>query len=152
MTVGDGKHGASVTIEPVGVAREAIRVDGPRVDFALQTAPDALVGLDVRVDPAGAPVAWKLALDDAPWPEHATFTGPFGLPAVAARYGIGSDEARAEAFSTTLPVVDPSRDLGVFVTRDRPGDATAAIPTSGGAGAVEMQRMLQQWGYAHGSH
>ena len=60
MTVGDGKHGASVTIEPVGVAREAIRVDGPRVDFALQTAPDALVGLDVRVDPAGAPVAWKL--------------------------------------------------------------------------------------------
>jgi arylsulfatase A-like enzyme len=152
MTVGDGKHGASVTIEPVGVAREAIRVDGPRVDFALQTAPDALVGLDVRVDPAGAPVAWKLALDDAPWPEHATFTGPFGLPAVAARDGIGSDEARAEAFSTTLPVVDPSRDLGVFVTRDRPGDATAAIPTSGGAGAVEMQRMLQQWGYAHGSH
>ena len=49
-------------------------------------------------------------------------------------------------------MIDPSRDLGVFVTRDRPGDAAAAIPTSGGAGAVEMQRMLQQWGYAHGSH
>jgi hypothetical protein len=51
-----------------------------------------------------------------------------------------------------LPVIDPARDLGVFVTRDKPGDAAAGMPTGGGAGAVEMQQMLQQWGYAHGSH
>ena len=49
-------------------------------------------------------------------------------------------------------VIDASRDLGVFVTRDKPGDAAAGGPTGGGEGAVEMQRMLQQWGYAHGSH
>lgn len=152
MTVGDGKHGASVTVEPVGVAREAIRVDGPKIDFALQTALEAVVGFDLRVDPPGAPIAWKLFLDDAPWPAHATFTGPFGLPAVTARDGIASDEARAETFAATLPLVDPARDLGLFLTRDRPGEGGGALPTSGGAGAVEMQKMLQQWGYAHGSH
>jgi len=151
MTVGDGKHGAAVTIEPVGMARDAIRVDGPKVDFALQTAPDALVGFDLRVDPPGAPVVWRLFLDDAPWPARATFTGPFGLPAVAARDGIASDEARAETFAAALPLVDPARDLGVFFTRDRAGE-DVALPTSGGAGAAEMQRMLQQWGYARGSH
>jgi hypothetical protein len=148
LTVGDGKHGASVFVEAVGAPREALRVDGPRVDFALNTAAEGLVGFDLRVDPPGAPVAWKLFLDDAPWPDQATFAGPSGLPAVACRTGIASDEARAEVYSAALPIVDPSRDLGVFVTRDRPGEA----PAGGDEGAVEMQRMLQQWGYAHGSH
>jgi len=152
LTVGDGKHGASAFVEGVGVPREAIRVDGPRVDFALDTAEAALVGFDIRVDPAGAPMAWQLSLDDAPWPEGATFTGPFGLPAVAAREGIASDEARAEVYSPVLPFIDPSRDLGVFITRDKPGDVASGTPAGGGEGAVEMQRMLQQWGYAHGSH
>jgi hypothetical protein len=152
LTVGDGKHGASAFVEGVGVPREAIRVDGPRVDFALDTAEAALVGFDLRVDPAGAPLAWQLFLDDAPWPDRATFTGPFGLPAVTARGGIASDEARAEVYSPVLPVIDPSRDLGVFITRDKPGDVASGTPTGGGEGAVEMQRMLQQWGYAHGSH
>jgi hypothetical protein len=152
LAVGDGKHGASAFVEGVGVPREAIRVDGPRVDFACDTAEGGLVGFDLRVDPPGAPIAWKLFLDDAPWPAAATFTGPFGLPAVAAREGIATDEARMEVYAATLPVVDPSRDLGVFITRDKPGDAAAGTPTGGGEGAVEMQRMLQQWGYAHGSH
>ncbi len=152
VTVGDGKHGASVFVEGVGVPKEVLRVDGPRVDFALDTAESALVGFDLRVDPAGAPIAWQLFLDDAPWPDKAIFAGPFGLPAVAARGGIASDDARAEVYSPVLPVIDASRDLGVFVTRDKPGDAVAGAPQSGGAGAVEMQRMLQQWGYAHGSH
>ncbi|HEY1693116.1 MAG TPA: sulfatase [Polyangiaceae bacterium] len=152
LTVGDGKHGAAVTVEAVGAPKEAVRVDGPRVDFALDTAADGLVGLDLRVDPPGAPIAWKLYLDDAPWPDGAVFAGPFGLPAVATRTGIAGDEARSEAYAAALPVVDPARDLGLFVTRDHPGDASPSTPASGGQGAVEMQRMLQQWGYAHGSH
>jgi arylsulfatase A-like enzyme len=152
--VGDGKHGASLLVEPVGVPREAIRVDGPLADVAFDTGADGLVGLDLRVDPPGAAVTWKLVLDDAPWPAGATFAGPFGLPAVAALAGIASDEARAEVYAAALPLVDPSRDLGVFVTRDKPGDASAdgGGLASGGEGAKEMQRMLQQWGYAHGSH
>jgi arylsulfatase A-like enzyme len=152
--VGDGKHGASVLFEAVNVPREAIHVDGPVASFAFDTVADGLVGFDLRVDPPGAPVAWRLFLDDAPWPAGATFAGPFGLPAVASLTGIASDEARSEAYAAVLPVIDPSRDLGVFVTRDRPGDVAvvAGVPAGGGEGALEMQRMLQQWGYAHGSH
>jgi hypothetical protein len=152
LSVGDGKRGASAFVEAVGVPHEAIRVDGPKVDFAFHTAEEGLVGFDLRVDPPGAPVVWTLFLDDQPWPAGAVYSGPFGLPAVAARAGIAGDDARAEVYATTLPVVDPARDLGVFVTRDRPGDALTGGPVTGGAGAVEMQRMLQQWGYAHGSH
>jgi len=152
IAVGDGKHGASVFVEAAGIPREAVRIDGPRVDFALTTAPDAAVGFDLRVDPPGAPVAWKLFLDDEPWPERAVFAGAWGLPAVAARAGLAADDARTEAYAAALPTIDPARDLGLFVTRDRPGDAPAGAPVAGGAGAVEMQRMLQQWGYAHGSH
>ncbi|HEY8040828.1 MAG TPA: sulfatase [Polyangiaceae bacterium] len=155
LVVGDGKHGATILLDPFGVARDTLRVDGPRIDFAMATAADALVGFDLRIDPPGAPVAWTLFLDDAPWPDHATFAGPFGLPAVAARAGIAGDDARAEVYAARFPVVDPSRDLGVFVTRDRPGEAPAAGPASDAdqaSGASEMQRVLQEWGYAHGSH
>jgi len=118
LTAGDGLRGVRVTFEAVGFAREATRLDGPTLTFTLTTAPDALVGLDLRVDPPGAPFVWTLALDDSPWPDGATFSGPWGLPASAARAGLDGDEARAEASARDLPAVDPARDLGLFVTRD----------------------------------
>jgi arylsulfatase A-like enzyme len=160
LTVGDGKHPAAVVVDPVGIARENVRIEprtdaaGTRdvVDFALATSPDAPVGFDVRVDPPGTPVGWQLFLDDAPWPEGLVFTGPFGLAAVAAKTGMGNDEARAELYAPAQPAIDPMRDLGVFFTRDRPehaaDDPGAGVPASGEA-AKEMQRMLQDWGYAH---
>ena len=165
LRVGDERHGATFVFEPVGIPREALHTDGPTLTFALSTSPDALVGLDLRTDPPGAPVGWKLYLDDAPWPPQATFAGPFGLPAVAAQDGIAGDEARAEVYAAALPVIDPARDLGLFVTRDRPGDRAGSADGNGGgegaraagaaaaaAAAHEMQQVLQQWGYAHGSH
>ncbi len=122
------------------------------MDFALATSPDATVGFDVRVNPPAAPVVWQLFLDDAPWPEGATFAGPFGLPAFASKTGVASDDARAEVYSPTLPNIDPSRDLGAFVTRDKSGGALA--PATGDSGNADMakkeiQRMLEVWGYAH---
>ena len=78
-----------------------------------------------------------------------------GLLAAAARAGVISDEARSELYSPTLPAIDPARDLGVFFTRDRPGEGASAasdVPPasdSSGEAAKEMQRMLEQWGYAH---
>ena len=137
----------------MGIAREALRLDGPRLEIALTTAADAVVGFDLRVDPASSPLSWELTLDEAPWPAQATFAGPFGLPAIAANAGIASDEARAEVYSVALPFVDPERDTGMFVTRDKPG----AVPGAGaealdGEGAKEMQKVLRDWGYAHGSH
>lgn len=155
VSAGDGKHGVTLHVSPVGVAGDVVHVDGPSATFALSTAPDALVGLDVRVDPPAAPVSWKLYLDDAPWPAGATYAGPFGLPAVASRTGIAGDDARAEVYAAGAPLIDPSRDLGVFVTRDRPqaapGSAAEGAPASKAA-LSEMQQVLQQWGYAHGSH
>ncbi len=172
LTVGDGKHPVVVGVDPAGIAREALRVQtlaaSPAapgaaaaarevIDFALSTSPEGLLGFDVKVDPPGAPIAWQLFLDDAPWPDGHTFAGPFGLPAIAAREGIASDEARDEVYAPSLPAVDPARDLGVFFTRDARGGRGAAgggegigAPPSAEA-AKEMQRMLQQWGYAHKS-
>jgi arylsulfatase A-like enzyme len=155
LTAGDEKHPGAITVEPAGVARETIRVRGFVLDFALTTASDALVGFDLRVDPPGAPIAWQLSLDDSPWPDDATFVGPFGLPAVAAKTGIATDEARAEVYAPALAVVDPARDLGVFVSRDKAekaGEPLADGPPANGEAAKEMQRVLREWGYAHGSH
>jgi arylsulfatase A-like enzyme len=152
LGAGDDRHAATIALEPYGAPRDALRVAGAKVDFALTTTPDGLVGFDVRVDPATAPIAWQLFLDDAPWPDDATFVGPFGLPAVAAKTGIASVQARAEVFAPALAVVDPTRDLGVFVTRDgaeRGGESSAEGPAPDGEGAKEMQRVLEEWGYAH---
>ena len=152
IAVGDGKRGTFAGVEATGIAREAIRLDGSRMDFALVTSPEAPVGFDVRVDPPAAPVAWQLFLDDLPWPDGAMFAGPFGLPAVASRTGLTSEEARSEVYSPTLPNIDPSRDLGAFITRDKPSEPRAASAPESEASETakrEMQRMLQLWGYAH---
>jgi arylsulfatase A-like enzyme len=155
LTAGDERHPAAITVMPAGIARDALRILGARVDFALATAPDAVVGFDVRVDPPGAPIAWQLFLDGAPWPDNATFAGRFGLPAVAATKGIATGEARAEVYAPALAVTDPSRDLGLFVTRDsaeKAGELAAESPATNEQAAKEMQRVLRDWGYAHGSH
>jgi Sulfatase len=160
VTAGDGKHGAVLQVTPVGLAGDVVRLDGPTATFALTTATDGLVGLDLHVDPPGAPVSWKLYLDDGPWPDGATYAGAFGLPAVASRTGIAGDDARSEAYAASTPVIDPARDLGVFVTRDRPQSTPAGAPSNAApeaapaakAALTEMQQVLRQWGYAHGSH
>jgi hypothetical protein len=163
LTVGDGKHAVTVAVDPAGIARDALRVQAPSaagtpaslqqvIDFALATSPEAALGFDLKVDPPGAPVSWQLFLDDGPWPEGHTFAGPFGLPAVAAKEGIAGDDARDELYAASIPLIDPARDLGVFLTRDRHGSGAGGESPSGPApspeAAKEMQRMLQQWGYA----
>ncbi|MDP9152313.1 MAG: hypothetical protein M3O36_20500, partial [Myxococcota bacterium] len=158
LRVSEVTHGGSLRVRPAGVPAEAFRLAGATFDFAFATSPDALVGFDVLVEPPGAPIRWQLFLDDGPWPAKATFTGPFGLPAVAAAGGVESDDARAEVYAGAFPLVDLSRDLGVFVTRDKPqspaGQAGAALedPRAGSGsaeGSKEMQRVLEEWGYAH---
>ena len=164
----------TVTVEPAGIAREALRVQasssgaeapaggpattgtaaGPRqvVDFALTTAPTRPSGSTCASIPPERRSPGSSSSTTRPGRRTATFGGPFGLPAVAAREGIASDDARDEVFAQALPVVDPARDLGVFVTRDEgagaDGDERRSVP--GAEAAEEMQRMLQQWGYAHG--
>jgi len=155
LTVGDDKFPASISVETASIPHDAIRASGPHLEFALATSPESVVGFDVRVDPPSAPLRWKFSLDEGPWPHHAIFVGPFGLSTLAAQGGVYTEEARAELHASSLPMMDPARDLGVFVTRDvaeRSDEATQEIGGADSEAAREMQRMLQQWGYAHGSH
>ena len=146
-------HGASVFVEPVGVAREAIRVDGPKVDFAVDTAADGLVGFDLRVDPAGGPDR----VEALPRRRALARPGDLQRPVRASRRRspLGHRAATRRAPRSTPPRSRSSIRRAISASSSRAtaqetrcGDA----PTSGGEGAVEMQRMLQQWGYAHGSH
>ncbi len=157
--VTSSSHGAPLLkITGVGIDASAFTHDGPTVDVALTTAADAIVGFDVEVDPAGSDVRWKLFLDDAPWPAGRVFVGPFGLASASTVSGIASDEARAEAFAPRIADISPTRDFGLFVTRDR-RDGGGSAGERGGDSAHgaspeatrEMQRLLQEWGYAHGS-
>ena len=158
ITIGDPKRGATppsapptIAIEPIGLAKESFRVVDGKIEIALTTVAGDAVGVDVRIDPPGSKVAWELYLDDKPWPADAVFTGPFGLAATAAKAGIVTDEARAEVYAPTLAEMDPARDLGVFVTRDRRGETATPDHATSAEASKEMNRLLQEWGYAHGS-
>ena len=151
ITVGDLATKATVVVEPVGLGADSFRVDGSRVEVSLSTAADAVVGLDLRIDPPGAPVRWELTLDDAPWPDALVYGGPFGLAAPQVRGGVLTDDAREAAYAPIVPQIDPRRDRGIFVARERRGEPTSGAGRETGEGAEEMNKVLREWGYAHGS-
>lgn len=103
------RGGDVASAQGVGLGPEALRVDGAKIDLAFTTAPDAVVGIDLELEPPSATVSWDLFLDDAAWPEDATFAGPYGLPGGA---------AGEEAYGSALPAIDPRSDLGLFVVRE----------------------------------
>jgi hypothetical protein len=104
---------------------------------------------DVVVDPGAVPVTWDLYLDDRPWPDESVYAGPYGLLAPVLRKGVASDEARAAAHATAFPPLDATRDLGLFVVRERRAEASDTGVSD--EGAEEMARLLKEWGYAQGS-
>jgi arylsulfatase A-like enzyme len=140
--------GTVLTVHPVGLAREAVRVNGSRIDVGFATSEAAVVGFDVDAEPSGAAVRWELFFDEKPWPADLVFAGPFGLAAPGLRAGIVGDEARTVASSSEVPHIDPSRDLGLFVTREGAGQPEAIERGRGGA-TEEMTRLMREWGYAH---
>jgi hypothetical protein len=54
------------------------------------------------------------------------------------------------AGATQLPEIDPLRDYGLFVIRERKGGAVLDVAPVTGEGADEMNRLLEEWGYASG--
>ena len=109
--------GTTISLAPVELGGDAFRMSGTRAELAFTTSADVAVGFDLIVDPGPTNLTWQLFLDDQPWPEDAVFGGPYGLLARTLRGGLTSAEARATVTSPALPVVDPRRDLGVFVDR-----------------------------------
>ncbi|WP_394848537.1 sulfatase-like hydrolase/transferase [Pendulispora brunnea] len=138
---------AAFRAEPVGIAHEVIKVEGPRVEFAFSTVPDGVVGFDLRVEPADAKVAWDLYLDDRPWPADRFFAGPLGLWEGSLEHGITTDEARSAIVSSALPVINFTKDLGLFVTYSGARNEGGGVGVAG-ASAEEMSRVLRAWGYA----
>jgi arylsulfatase A-like enzyme len=143
--------GGTVRAEGVGVGPEAFKLEGARLELAFTTSPSDGVGFDLQLDPPTAKLEWQLFLDERPWPAHRVFTGPFGLSDDSVQHGLDTDSARATAFSPRLPEIDVGRDLGLFVTRDRRGETSAPAISQNGEGSAEMNRLLKEWGYAHGS-
>jgi len=144
----------AVNTSRAGLPADAVKsTSAGTLDVALVTAADQPVGFDVTATPPGADVRWELFLDDGTWPQGAVFAGPFGLFDARVAAGLASEEAREDAFARTLPEIDPSRDLGMFVVREQASaydtsDDLRASPNSGAA--QEMDRLLHEWGYAHG--
>jgi arylsulfatase A-like enzyme len=142
--------GRVLAVRPVGVGPEAVHAEGARLEIAFTTLPDAVTGFDVQTD--GGKVGWKLTLDDRPIPESAVFGGRFGVAAPSLRDGIVTEEARAAAAGSELPYIDPQRDLGMFVVRERAAEPGApGARTLGAEAGKEMTRLLREWGYARGS-
>ena len=142
--------GATLTVKPVGLGSDAIRGASPHVELAFSVGPDAPVGFDIQVNPPAAPVHWELFVDDRKLAATEVFAGPFGLDAPALVAGLTSDDARATAFSPEPALIDPRRDFGLFVSRERGAEPEAiARGKTGGAGNAEMNRLMREWGYAH---
>ena len=147
LTVGDGAIKATADVAGVGVGPESFRVEGSRIELSLGIPRDGIVGVDLRVNPPGAPVRWELFLDDQPWPAALVYGGPYGLSSPSLLHGVVTDEAKGTAYAARLPQIDPGRDLGLFVVRER--KAEGSLPAVGsGESAAEMDRLLRDWGYA----
>lgn len=122
ITVGDAKtKPKSFDVQPIDLGHDAFKVLGEKIDVALRTRPTGTVGFDLTVDPPGTPIAWDLYLDDQAWPDDRIFGGPYGLLMPALKRGIFTDEGRIAASAGAIPTIDPRRDVGLFVTRERPG-------------------------------
>jgi hypothetical protein len=156
LTFGDARTKArSFTIDPVELGRDALTITGEKASIAFMTSASATatVGFDIVVDPPAAPVTWDLYLDDRPWPDDSVFGGPYGLLARSLVHGLAADDARALAAAPALPTIDPRRDVGVFITRDRRAGGDEGAARSGDRdrdpeGAEETARLLREWGYA----
>jgi len=141
--------GRFASIEAVGLDAAAARSDGISLDLAFTTQATAAVGFDVALDSPQAVIEWELFYDDQPLSPVHIHGGRYGLHFPQLARGLGTDDARAVAGATQLPEINAQRDYGLFVIRERKGGALDVAAVTG-EGAEEMNRLLEEWGYASG--
>ena len=134
---------------PFGVGPDTLKATDHEIEVSFTTAQDAVVGVDLAIKPPSAQVTWQFYVDDAPLAEARVFAGPYGIVAKDVALGITTEDARARAQAEDLPLIDPRRDFGLFVTRERHGpQVLSGRDELTGEGADEMNHLLKEWGYA----
>jgi arylsulfatase A-like enzyme len=130
------------TLVPVGITMDELRPFGTQVEVALSTSPGAVVGFDaIGVQNS---VQWQFYFDEV-LVDSLELGGQYGLPLRRSRGGARSRDAFSELAAKAMPLIDPVLDDGVFVAllgRDQFDE-----PRGEGA-TLEMQRALEDWGYA----
>jgi arylsulfatase A-like enzyme len=133
----------------VGAEPGSLRSQEHELELAFTTLQDTAVGVDLSVTPPHAPLSWQLYVDDVALVDTRVFAGPYGLVAKDMVLGISTEDARARAQAEDMPLIDPRRDFGLFVTREKRGSGNlSGRDELTGEGADEMNRLLREWGYA----
>jgi hypothetical protein len=139
---------ASLVVTPIGLPPTTILGKGATSELAFETEATASVGFDVRVEPPDAELTWTFSVDGRPLPKEATHAGGFGLFAPELATGLRDAAARRESAADESPFIDPERDFGLFVSRDRAG---REIEIHAGTDAQqEAMGLMRAWGYVRG--
>jgi arylsulfatase A-like enzyme len=140
----------ALAVEAIGLPASAVRVVGNVVELEGATSAEALVGLDLRVVPASAPIEWTFSLDGVVLGDDAVFGGALGCARAGLAVGLDGGVARAAIAASVLPIVDAASDVGVFVVRDQASSAEAVAVERGTSAEanLEVERALKSWGYA----
>lgn len=141
------EKGTVEDLTPIGASRDAFRKTKDGFELELVTSPSDVLGFDLLTSPPAADVTWAFSSDDVPL--TVGYGGPFGIARTGLPKGVVGEAERNALRATRFPEVDPRRDDGLFVSRDRAG-AAFSREGAAGEGAAEMARMLREWGYANG--
>jgi len=141
---GDGRP-AKLSFTPVELPERAVRVAGDALELELETVPEAVHGIDLGVEPAGADLEWTFTLDGAPFPKERFFGGGFGLQVIGLDTGVRGDGLRRQVVGSLAPWIDASGDASVYVLADR---STRSLDAPGSdAAKAEAMGLMKAWGY-----
>ncbi len=141
----EGAAPAKLTATVVGLPAGALSRDGNELTLSFSTKPDALVGVDLVVDPPMTDLSWQFKLDAKPWPSARVFAGGFGLRAESLADGVQGPTGRLRAGADMQPIIDPGSDFGLFVTRDRVAHEVELGNVA--AASQETMQLMKAWGY-----
>ncbi len=141
----EGATPAKLSATLVGLSAASLRRSGSSLQLSFSTRPGALVGVDLVVDPPTTDLSWQFKLDGKPWPATRVYAGGFGLRAENLADGVQGPAGRLRAGADMQPEVDPERDLGLFVTRDRVAHEVELENVA--AASQETMQLMKAWGY-----
>jgi arylsulfatase A-like enzyme len=133
---------------PIGLAPDALKLQGETLEIRAVTSADALVGFDLLVLPTTTPLKWTFSFDGKALGDDGIYGGALGVSIPGLALGVDAS-VREDVTAPALPFIDPALDLGAFVVRDLGGAEGGRVERAkGDAANAEIQRALKSWGYA----